>query len=455
MILRYQDLCMCLLLMCFLGNGCSSDSSHTEANHPRNEKSFSLLEISGTQGYEPGAVHSVYGIYSHSNPNAFVYRNVDISKLVVAYQESDFASDHVTGCDSYLFIVDLFTLEQSGPFKIGDTQAKGDPHGGPAIFLDSAGYVHIFYGSHHSSQLWTRSKKMIWDEKFLTGSKYSMSDFESPKAFGENHTYPQVVYAQNKVWLFTRGPLTNTCYNLYVQTCSEPQRSWNELNMDSLVQLTEFSGYLGASSGAVLLRSEPVTDPNGDIHIMFSWRDNHHLESGSETRPLCYARYCAMHARWERSNGAAYELPITPETAEFISYESGVVCEPRGKANGMDSFGDIYVLFFFEENAFLIKGHLGTWAPPVQIAPGNFGALAVDDDDRIHLYINSPLAAPEPYIAHFVSYNHGMTFEFDQLMMIASKAGDSYLTDHFLIFSREIDEEMNMGVVDIINLNFF
>ncbi len=419
------------------------------------ERPFSFMEISATQGYEAGAVHSLYGLYRHTNPSALVYGDRDQRKLLLAYQESDFASygtAEAVGCDSYFIMIDLFTLELSGPYKIGDTLRKGDPHGGPAIIQDNAGYVHIFYGSHHSSQLWTRTKKKVEDPDFLTGSKYSMTDFESPKTIGADQTYPQLVYNHDILWLFTRGPLTAKCWNLYVQNCSNPQGAWNELNFSQPVQLTEFTGYLGSKSGSVLLRGEPLTDSEGNIHVIFGWRDNKELEL---TRPIFYAKYCSAHGRWEKSNGEAYQLPITPETVEIIYSGSGIACEHRGKANGIDSSGNIFVLFFLEEKALLIRGKNGNWSQPVEIAKGSFGALAIDDQDYIHLYINSETDVPGPHIAHYVSTNHGMAFELEKKKRIDSKPGDSYLTDHFLIFSREVDGEKNVGVVDILNLNFF
>jgi hypothetical protein len=58
----------------------------------------------------------------------------------------------------------------------------------------------------------------------------------------------------------------------------------------------------------------PVRGPDGLFHMCWVWRDHGGCESNHD---VCYARSRDL-AHWERSDGVALNLPITPSTAEVV-----------------------------------------------------------------------------------------------------------------------------------------
>lgn len=77
--------------------------------------------------------------------------------------------------------------------KIRDHPAEADYHGGPSLVRDQDGYIHVFYGSHGSNQLYSRSK-----------SPDDITAWEHRASFEGGFTYPKPVVVDGRLHLFMR-----------------------------------------------------------------------------------------------------------------------------------------------------------------------------------------------------------------------------------------------------------
>ena len=81
------------------------------------------------------------------------------------------------------------TGKWSPTFTVG--QAK-DNHGGPALTIDSDGYLHIAYFPHHDPFRYRRSKR-----------PHDASEWEEEIQFGERLTYPTMICSADNTLYFT------------------------------------------------------------------------------------------------------------------------------------------------------------------------------------------------------------------------------------------------------------
>lgn len=60
--------------------------------------------------------------------------------------------------DPYAMALDNTSGAWTGPYLVGDNPLATDMHGAPALLIDKAGYIHVFFGGHHSPLRHARSK---------------------------------------------------------------------------------------------------------------------------------------------------------------------------------------------------------------------------------------------------------------------------------------------------------
>ena len=92
-----------------------------------------------------------------------------------------------------------------------------DNHGGPALALDSKGYLHIVYYPHHHPFRYRRSKR-----------PNDASEWGPEEQFGTKCTYPTLLCGpDNSLYLTCRESDVNPwAVNLYKKA---PDRSWAEV----------------------------------------------------------------------------------------------------------------------------------------------------------------------------------------------------------------------------------
>lgn len=98
------------------------------------------------------------------------------------------------GLDPYVASYNWSTLKWSGPYRAGTNAQVSDAHGAPAIFIDSAGYIHLYFGPHRAALSHTMS----------AGPGRIDAWVAKPKIPGDI-TYPQIVRTADGAMLFYRG----------------------------------------------------------------------------------------------------------------------------------------------------------------------------------------------------------------------------------------------------------
>lgn len=117
------------------------------------------------------------------------------------------------GLEPYAMTLDHGTGAWTAPVRVGDNPLATDMHGAPAVVIDGAGYLHVFYGGHHSPLLHSRSRYPR-----NTGSWIDLP------AVAPSFTYPQpVVFADGTIDLFYR----NGALKWVVQRSTDDGVTWS------------------------------------------------------------------------------------------------------------------------------------------------------------------------------------------------------------------------------------
>ncbi len=290
------------------------------------------------------AWHRPMAIYAPAvSKTFFVYGNADNAPTISFY-------DHVAGRFAY-------------PVVLG-SNPDGDAHRNPTLLIEQGGHLVVFYGAHcHPTQV-LRSVR-----------PYDISSCEQVSDLPDKLTsYPQpwellpgeifVSYREKREWSDSewRGAVSR-----------DGGRSWEPAR--DLVTLAECSvyGITIAETGAFPRR----------VHFVWS-RLNGGTPEERETKHAWALRHHIYYAysedggtTWRRSDGAAYELPITLETQEEI-YN----CGTHGvwlKDIQLDAQGRPYVLFIDSE----VETFEGLWKVGwLEDGAWHFSTVAASD----HMY---------------------------------------------------------------------
>ncbi|MDI6901942.1 MAG: cell wall-binding repeat-containing protein [Anaerosomatales bacterium] len=137
------------------------------AAYPMAEKDFLAHDTGGQAVYEDMAIRP-QASYDETSTTTFVtYQGPGLDPYVVAF-------DHTAG-------------SWKGPVKVAENSLdlSRDMHGAPAMAIDNAGYIHIFYGAHNSTVRHLRSKQ---PRSIESGWYYDASG--APNLVGK-YSYPQ------------------------------------------------------------------------------------------------------------------------------------------------------------------------------------------------------------------------------------------------------------------------
>lgn len=207
---------------------------------------------------------------------------------------------HVAWCDSVDdgFRIRMRTLDRStGQWSPTYTVDKAyDNHGGPALTVDSKGYLHIVYYPHHHPFRYRRSTR-----------PNDASAWDDAAQFGSRCTYPTLVV----------GP-DDTLY----LTCRESNKEGKPwvMNLYAKPVDNDWSG-----PRAIMVSPEP-----GYSHFQdaLAWVPDHqilHLSTRmyggkpGKAHTVGYMRSRNCGKTWERSDGAHLALPATRETIDVIA----------------------------------------------------------------------------------------------------------------------------------------
>lgn len=258
--------------------------------------------------------------------------------------------------------------------------AQRDSHGNPALLIDRAGYLHVFYGCHVGGMKYARSAKPEDISSWV-----AMPD-PAPHA-----TYPQVMQmSSGAIYLFYRAG--GHCNDWVYRTSADGGSTW--------------------SAETAVIRGVPPEDawyasfvkgPGDTVHVGFAWKqDNNALRMpGPEFTHRYDAFYMHMqpNGKWYSAAGTELSVPLSKADANAFCkvYDSLSRKQFTGACSvGVDQGGTPYLLFrvgqSYGTTAYthkLARLHAGKW-DIVDIGPAvDCGYAAYVRDDNFVLQVVS------------------------------------------------------------------
>ncbi|MGI4744319.1 MAG: BNR repeat-containing protein [Janthinobacterium lividum] len=188
----------------------------------------------------------------------------------------------------------------AGPWQVQRTPYKGkvqDAHNVISLMVDGAGYLHLAFDHHGNPLRYCRS---------TAPGSLTMSELQPMTgAHEDNVTYPEFHRFPNGDLLFMYRDGSSGNGNLALNRYDVKTRRWTRLH-DVLI----------SGEGQRNAYWQACLDARGTIHVSWVWRESPNVASNHD---LAYARSVDGGRTWQRSNGAAYQLPITAATAEYAA----------------------------------------------------------------------------------------------------------------------------------------
>jgi len=180
-----------------------------------------------------------------------------------------------------------------GPYRAGHNPLRLDAHGAPALHIDAAGYLHLYYGSHGGALKHTLSTRAL-DPSAWT---------ELPDV-APNATYPQVVTLPGgAVGLFCRASVGEPDWVLRVSTDDGTSFGAPTVVLDADA---DNHWYAHAETG-----------PSGRLHVAFV-----RLDAAQVRANKVFVRYDVNYAvrdtsgTWRNAAGGALTMPLTRARAD-------------------------------------------------------------------------------------------------------------------------------------------
>ncbi|RXG15582.1 putative BNR repeat neuraminidase [Leeuwenhoekiella aestuarii] len=212
-----------------------------------------------------------------------------------------------------------------GEWEVHQTQYTGntaDAHNAISIAVDGKGYLHVSWDHHNNPLRYARSLKPLGLE---LGEKQKMSGIEEARV-----TYPQfynLVNTEKLLYLYRSGESGEGI--LVVNKYNPQTQEWTQLYQNLIDGEGERNAYWQA-----------YVDKQGTIHLSWVWRETYDVSTNHD---IAYAKSTDEGKTWTRSNGEAYQLPITQETAEYawkIPQNSSLINQTSMTT---DAFGNPYI----------------------------------------------------------------------------------------------------------------
>lgn len=188
--------------------------------------------------------------------------------------------------------LDHATGEWSPTHTIGEAH---DNHGGPALAIDSQGYLHVAYYPHHHPM---RIKKSV--------NPNDASAWTEAEEVGERLTYPTLVIdREDTLYLTCRQSVRNAPWRSLLYTKS-PGKPWSEPR--ALLQ----AGHAGYAHFMDAL----AWGPDGKtLHLVTRMYDG----DPGQGHTVGYLRSPDNGVTWTRHDGTAVDLPATAESVDIVA----------------------------------------------------------------------------------------------------------------------------------------
>jgi len=198
-----------------------------------------------------------------------------------------------------------------------------DNHSGPAITMDSEGYLHVVFGPHHGPFQYTRSSQ-----------PYEIDQWEPVELFGDSATYPSLVIDRDdRLHCTYRGGGPEPRRLIYQQ---KPKHGdWTDP-----LELV----HPGVDSGYTQFGNSLMIAPDGTIHLGFHIYDRVEPAAGKSIGNL---RSKDGGKTWQNANREIIDLPATPQSPCFI--EQGQELDMRCGNLAIDPGGNPWLTAFHNE----------------------------------------------------------------------------------------------------------
>lgn len=212
------------------------------------------------------------------------------------------------------FQVRVATLDRetgvwSAPMTVGQAY---DNHGGPALTVDSKGYLHIVYYPHHHAFRYRRSKQ-----------PNDASAWEDEQRFGKELTYPTLVCGADDTLYFTaRRRHWDRPYEVELWT----KKKGGKWERKGAILRSRHKGY------SHFQESLAWGPDHRTLHLACRFHEKSDKEAYGRIQTLAYMVSRDSGQTWESSEGKAIEMPASVDEIEVL--ERGGVDFARALRSG-------------------------------------------------------------------------------------------------------------------------
>ena len=181
---------------------------------------------------------------------------------------------------------------------VARTQYRGnvkDAHNVISMAVDGDGYLHVAF-DHHGHPL--RYARSVAPLSLELGEMEAMTGIDE-----DNVTYPEFYRLSDGDLLFVYRSGASGRGNMAINRYDLRSGKWVRVQDTLIDGEDERSPYW-----------QVCVDAGGVIHVSWVWRESWLVETNHD---LCYARSLDGGLTWQKSDGSAYELPITASNAEY------------------------------------------------------------------------------------------------------------------------------------------
>lgn len=210
---------------------------------------------------------------------------------------------HVAWLDSVAegFRVRVRTLD-SASGRWSETVTLGeahDNHGGPALAVDSRGFLHAVYFPHHHPFRYRKSKR-----------SNDASEWEDEIQFGERLTYPTLVCGpDDTLYLTCRRSFPSEPWQMELWT-KPPGGDWE---LATVIARARFKGYAHFQESLAWSPDRRV------LHLCCRIHEKTDKEAYGRIQTVGYMASKDCGRSWRRSDGTAIELPATADSIERLA----------------------------------------------------------------------------------------------------------------------------------------
>lgn len=231
-----------------------------------------------------------------------------MSNKIISHENRVFLAwlDHVA--DIQMRVYDRKTESWGDTILVG----KGvDNHSGPAITMDSYGYIHTVFGPHHGPF-----------EYLYPAHPYDIRLWNDPIQFGEMATYPSLICGPDDT-LYAAYRSSSDIRNWRIHFHKKPlQRDWSVSKPILDIGVPDY-GWLGNSL---------AIDADRRLHMAFCIYDQH--PPGGKAYGYLWSDNDGV--TWKNTAGEIMDLPVTPESDCFIMQDPGLDLRAKNTVIGPD-----------------------------------------------------------------------------------------------------------------------